>query len=161
MTRVSYWWMRTNFNTDHRRNHIIVRITDQILITSFLQPNVALMVFCTPSNNICCALFRLTFFWIDPKIASHDDTFDPEILWRVFKLNRAEKNDKILCCSVFSQDFNKMCANFQLGWCIWSIVDCPRHHQPEEAAGKKSSQRKVIESGSSYLGPPCLMARGE
>ena len=64
-------------------------------------------------------------------------------------------------CSVFSQDFNKMCANFQLGWCIWSIVDCPRHHQPEEAAGKKSSQRKVIESGSSYLGPPCLMARGE
>ena len=44
------------------KNHIIARITDQILITSFLQPNVALMVFCTPSNNICCALFRLTFF---------------------------------------------------------------------------------------------------
>ena len=42
---------------------IIVRITDQILITSFLQPNVALMVSCTPSNNICCALFRLTFFF--------------------------------------------------------------------------------------------------
>ena len=44
------------------KNHIIARITDQILITSFLQPNVALMVSCTPSNNICCALFRLTFF---------------------------------------------------------------------------------------------------
>ena len=84
------------------KNHIIARITDQILITSFLQLNVALMVSCTPSNNICCALFRLTFFWIDPKIASHDDTFDPEILWRVFKLNRPDwlKIFNAVCCEV-------------------------------------------------------------
>ena len=52
-----------------------------------------------------------------------------------------------------------MCANFQLGWCIWSKVYVLATTNQRQQV--KSLPRKVIESDSSYLGPPRLMARGE